>query len=252
MITMLKFLLLLYVCVALFMYVSQRKMLYFPTANNNIAADQQLMLDINGQRIQTWRVNPGKSQLMLYFGGNAESVEENISEFNQLFPNYTLYLIAYRGYGASTGSPSEKVLNQDALAIYDQLVNDYENISVMGRSLGSGIAVHVSANRKIDKMILVTPYDSILNVAKEIYWMFPLSILLTDKFESWRKVQHINSQSLLLIAEHDEVIPARHGKNLAKFFPPDKAEVKIIQRASHNTIEQFQTYRQALVQFTQE
>ena len=252
MITMLKFFLLLYLSIALILYVSQRKMLYFPTVKNAIVADQQIMLDINGQQLQAWRVNPGKSQLMLYFGGNAEAVEENISEFSQIFPDYTLYLIAYRGYGASTGSPNEKALNQDALAIYDQLVNDYENISVMGRSLGSGVAVNLGANRKIYKMILITPFDSILRVAQEIYWMFPLSILLTDKFESWRKVQHINSQSLLLIAEHDKVIPAMHGINLAKYFPSDTTEVKIIKGAHHNTIGQFQTYRQALVQFSQE
>ena len=249
---MLKFLLLFYFIVNILLYVSQRKMLYFPTANSAIAADMQIMLDVNGQQLQAWRVNPGKSQLMLYFGGNAEAVEENISEFSQIFPSYTLYLIAYRGYGASTGSPNETTLNQDALTIYDQLVNDYKKISVMGRSLGSGVAVHLSANRKIDKMILVTPFDSILNVAKETYWMFPLSILLTDKFESWRKVQHINNKSLLLIAEQDEVIPARHGKNLAKYFTLRKAKVKIIRGASHNTIGQFQNYRQALVQFAQE
>jgi len=249
---MLKFLLLLYSIVALLLYVSQRKMLYFPTVNNAVVADKPIMLDVNGQQLQAWRVNPGKSQLMLYFGGNAEAVEENISEFSQIFPSYTLYLIAYRGYGASTGSPNETTLNQDALTIYDQLVNDYKKISVMGRSLGSGVAVHLSANRKIDKMILVTPFDSILNVAKEIYWMFPLSILLTDKFESWRKVQHINNKSLLLIAEQDEVIPAKHGKNLAKFFSSGNVEVIIIKGAGHNTIGEFQSYWQALVQFAQE
>ncbi len=249
---MLKFLLLLYFIVTLLLYVSQRKMLYFPTANSAIAADKQVTIDVNEQQLQAWRVNPGKSQLMLYFGGNAEAVEENISELSQIFPSYTLYLIAYRGYGASTGSPSEAALNQDALAIYDQLVNEYEKISVMGRSLGSGVAVHLSANRRIDKTILVTPFDSILNVAKDIYWMFPLSILLKDKFESWRKVQHINNQSLLLIAEQDEVIPARYGKNLARFFGSDNAEVIMINGAGHNTIGEFQTYRQALIKFSQE
>jgi len=248
---MLNFLLLLYLVVTLLLYVGQQQMLYFPTEKSAIAADKQIMLDVNGQQLQAWRVNPGKPQLMLYFGGNAEAVEENISEFSQIFPSYTLYLIAYRGYGASTGSPSETALNQDALAIYDKLVIDYKKISVMGRSLGSGVAVHLSANRKIDKTILVTPFDSILNVAKDTYWMFPLSILLTDKFESWRKVQYIDNQSLLLIAEQDEVIPARYGKNLARFFSSDNVEVAIIKGAGHNTIGEFQTYKQTLIQFAQ-
>ena len=227
-------------------------MLYHPTKNKAIASNRQIILDVNGQQLQSWRVNSGKSQLMLYFGGNAEAVEENISELGQIFPNYTIYLIAYRGYGTSSGRPSEKALNQDALAIYDKLVNNYETISVMGRSLGSGVAVHLSANRKVDKMILVTPFDSILNVANETYWMFPLSILLTDKFESWRKVKYITNSSLLLIAEHDEVIPASYGIKLANYFPKGRAKVKIIKGANHNNIGTFQSYRQALIQFTQE
>ena len=247
---MLKFSLVFYLIITALLYVSQRKMLYFPTENNAIPSDLQFILNVNGQQLQAWRVNPGKSQVLLYFGGNAESVEGNIDEFSRLFPNYTLYLVAYRGYGTSTGTPSVMVLNQDALAIYDQLATKYAKVSVMGRSLGTGVAVHLSANRKIDKMILITPFDSILNVAQDIYWMFPLSILLKDKFESWRKVKHINSQTLILIAEHDEVIPAKYGENLVSYFISGKVKMKIIKGASHNNIGQFQTYQQALIQFS--
>jgi len=245
-----KFLLVLYLIVAIVLYVSQRKMLYFPSANNSAVQQDEIVFSVNDQKLQAWQVNAGQAKALVYFGGNAEAVDINIDEFRLLFPRHTIYLIAYRGYGASTGSPSEKSLNEDALAIYDLLADDYENISVMGRSLGSGVAVHLSALRSIDKLILVTPFDSILNVAQDLYWMFPLSILLKDKFESWRKVKDIKADSLIIIAEQDLVIPAKYGKNLHNYFS-QKSKLKIIPLANHNTIGEFPAYQQAITEFMQ-
>ena len=121
----------------------------------------------------------------------------------------------------------------------------------MGRSLGSGVAVHLSAKRNVDKLILVTPFDSILNVAKNIYWMFPISMLLKDKYESWQKVADIDADSLLLVAEYDQVVPKIHGINLANYFKRRQPKVLIIKNASHNTIEQYEQYQQAIKLFTQ-
>jgi len=103
-----------------------------------------------------------------------------------------------------------------------------------------GVAVNLSAVRAIKKMILVTPFYSILNVAQDIYWMFPLSFLLKDKFESWRKVEGINVDSLLIIAEQDEVIAPKYGHNLANYFASKpKLKVKVIIGAGHNNIAEF-------------
>ncbi|PCI54845.1 MAG: alpha/beta hydrolase [Gammaproteobacteria bacterium] len=257
-----KFLLVLYLITVTLLYFGQRTLLYFPpvnsptvnspTANKATAQQDEIAFHVNEQTIQAWQINAETSHALLYFGGNAEDVAANIESFVQLFPHHTVYLINYRGYGASTGSPSEQALTQDALAIYDQLANDYQTISVMGRSLGSGVAVNLSAVRTIKKMILVTPFDSILNVAQDIYWMFPLSFLLKDKFESWRKLEDINADSLLIIAEQDEVIAPKYGHNLANYFATKpKLKVKVIVGAGHNNIAEFSAYQQALAEFMQ-
>ncbi|GAW95974.1 MULTISPECIES: alpha/beta hydrolase [Colwellia] len=255
-----KFLLVLYLITVTFLYFAQRKMLYFPpvnsptvnssTLNSPTAQQDEIVFHVNEQTIQAWQLNPETSHALLYFGGNAEDVSANIEPFLQLFPHHTVYLINYRGYGASTGSPSEQALTQDALAIYDQLTSDYQTISVIGRSLGSGVAVNLSAVRAIKKMILVTPFDSILNVAQDIYWMFPLSFLLKDKFESWRKVEDINADSLVIIAEQDEVIAPKYGHNLVTYFAT-KPEVNVIIGAGHNNIAEFSAYQLALAEFMQ-
>ena len=251
MVATVKFALIVYLLVVLLLYVNQRKLLYFPTPASLTTSELEITFTVNEQHLQAWQLNPGQSHALLYFGGNAEQVETNIDEFSQIFSNYSVYLIAYRGYGASTGTPTETALNNDALAIYDQLSVNYDNISVMGRSLGSGIAVHLSSKRKINKMILVTPYDSLVNVAQDIYWMLPLSILLKDKYESWHKVADIEAETLLLIAGDDEVIPAKYGNNLARYFVRVEPSVKVIKNATHNTIDQFKAYRQALKEFSQ-
>jgi len=255
-----KFLLVLYLITVTLLYFAQRKLLYFPTvksppvksANVNTPTEQHhgIAFHVNEQTIQAWQLNPRASHALLYFGGNAEDVAANIEPFRQLFPHHTVYLINYRGYGASTGTPSEQALTQDALAIYDQLASDYQTISVIGRSLGSGVAVNLSAVRAIKKMILVTPFDSTLNVAQDIYWMFPLSYLLKDKFESWRKVESINADSLVIIAEQDEVIAPKYGHNLANYFAT-KPKLKVIVGAGHNNIAVFSAYQQAIAEFMQ-
>lgn len=251
MVAALKLTLLFYLAFTVLLYFGQRKMLYFSTPISNYAKELNITFSVNNQNLQAWQLNPGKSRALMYFGGNAESVEANVDDFIQLFPDHTIFLLTYRGYGGSTGTPTEKKLKSDALAIYDQLSPNFKNISIMGRSLGSGVAVHLAANRIVAKMILVTPYDSILNVAKGIYWMFPLSLLLKDKFESWRQVADLETETLLLIAEQDEVIPAKYGKKLAQYFINTTPKVKVIRHANHNNIEQFREYREELIEFVQ-
>ena len=242
--------LIVYFIVVLLLYLGQRKMLYFPTPDNSYSPELEVSFSVNNQKIQAWKLNPEKAQALMYFGGNAESVEANIEDYSNIFGDYTVYLISYRGYGASTGSPTEEALFKDSLAIYDLLTTEHNNISVMGRSLGSGIAVHLAYHREISKMILITPYHSILKVAQGIFWMFPMSALLKDKYESWRKVGSIKTDSLLLIAEHDEAIPPKYGHMLASYFNQTKPLVKVIKQATHNNIEQFEEFQQALIQFT--
>ncbi len=115
-----------------------------------------------------------------------------------MLSGYTVYLIPYRGYGNNAGTPAEQVLYSDAVQIYTTIKDQHDSVSLMGRSLGSGIATYVAANRQVDKLILVTPFDSIENVAKDIYWMFPVSLLIKDKFRSSERVKDITAPNLYI------------------------------------------------------
>ena len=142
-----------YVGFCAFMYASQRNAIYFPTPEVHIPDVIDMRLESDGETLKVWRLahadGPGA---IIYFGGNAEDVSGNIPGFRKIFPQHNVYLVNYRGYGGSTGSPSETAFYRDALAVFDEIRPRYTDISVIGRSLGSGVATYLATVREIDRL----------------------------------------------------------------------------------------------------
>jgi len=237
-------------CVALF--VLQRKFIYFPQAvafDAPLSKAEAVSLDLGHIRLEGWIVNSGNDKALVYYGGNGENIEYNIAFFKQNLPHHSVYLIPYRGYGRNPGQPSETFLNRDALAVFDNLAKTHSDIALMGRSLGSAVALHVAANREIDKLILVTPFDSVENVAKDIYWMFPVSWLLQDKYCSVNNLKRVTSPTLLLVAELDRVIPRRRTDSLIRAANRQGLNTVVIPRADHNDISFFSEFADTISRF---
>ncbi len=243
---------LIYLVICSLMYFKQRSFLYFPTAETMREDIKANILLINGQRLKVWQINPGQKNALLYFGGNGEDVAKNVDVYRRLFPGQTINLANYRGYGGSEGEPSESALLSDALAIYDHLQQDYVHISIVGRSLGSGVAVHIASQRTVKKLVLITPYDSIEKLAKEKFKWLPVSSLLHDKFDSQSLVDKITAPSLVLAAENDKVIPNKHTLRLVSGFKPEIINYQMIENTGHNTIENNPKFYQLVKQFLQE
>ncbi len=239
---------LIYASVSAYLFVTQRSLIYFPPPPNNHGYPEESFQFENVQ-INVITLNPGKTHALLYFGGNAEAVEYNAPTFPKHFPNHSLYLVQYRGYGNSTGKPTEANNYSDALAIFDRLNTRHAHISVMGRSLGSGVATLVASKRNIDKLVLITPYDSLKAIAQSIFPFFPMSILLQDKYNSLKHAKNIHSQTLLLLAENDEVIPTAHSMRLANALPASLTKTVLIHNTEHNTISNGDLYFKSIRQF---
>ena len=234
-------------CIVLFFF--QRKLLYYPNPEVNLANEKEISFDHDGVKLHGWVINEGEQRALLYYGGNAEALEMNISFFKAVASNYSIYLINYRGYGKSEGKPFEKALLSDALFVYDEIASSHKSIAVMGRSLGSGIATYVAANRSVEKLILVSPYDSIQSVAQSFYRLFPVSILLQDKYESMKNIESIDAKTLILYATHDEVINPKHTQNLITYFKDQSLSVVSIEKAKHNDISMYKKYAQTIRDF---
>ena len=194
-------------------------------------------------------VNEHQPNAILYFGGNGESVVNNGPQFADIFPSHTVYLVNYRGYGGSGGEPTEASIYNDAQHAYDMIKARHTSVSVIGRSLGTGVATYLAATRHIDKMVLVTPYDSILNVAQARFPWYPMSLLLKDKYESVERVKDIKSPTLVILAENDVVISPEHSKRLIQAFPPSQIVVETIERAGHNNLSNTHRYYELLKRF---
>lgn len=227
---------LLYIAACTFLFIMQRSLLYLPTPESRSIEATSILVENGGATIKIWTRPAESTDAVIYFGGNAEDVSFALSSFAKALPKQNLYFVNYRGYGGSTGSPSEEALFSDALAVYDRISQKHTNISVIGRSLGTAVAVYLASVRKVDRLALITPFDSIENVAKKQFPIFPISLLLKDKFDSASRVPGVTSKTLVIIAENDEVIPRQNSDALIAKFPPDQVTVKVIDRANHNSI----------------
>lgn len=230
------------------LFSMQRSFIYFPTAPVKHVFDE-VVFENDDETIKSILLNKGKDKAILYFGGNAETVAFTAADFEQELTSYSLYFVNYRGYGGSGGSPDETALFSDALNLYDSLSLDHDNVFVIGRSLGSGVASYIASERPVKKLVLITPFDSIQSIAQQQFPFYPMSILLKDKYNSVQHAAKIHAKTLILAAENDNIVGRMHTENLVKSLINNTPELVIIKGASHNDISQNGTYYQSLTTF---
>lgn len=225
-----------YAAVCLVLFATQRSMIYYPQPGAAASPDTTLTIQAREATLRvSVRAHPGPKAL-IYFGGNAEDVSLSLAAFSSAFPERALFLLHYRGYGGSSGKPSEEAIHSDALALFDRVHSEYSDIAVIGRSLGSGVAVRLASRRPVSSLVLVTPYDSIQELAARQFPFLPIRFLLSDKFESWRYAPAIHAPTLLLAAANDQVIPRSSTEKLYEAFSHGVASLKFIPDADHNGI----------------
>ncbi|SMC16222.1 hypothetical protein SAMN02745857_00132 [Andreprevotia lacus DSM 23236] len=232
------------VCAALYLW--QRKLLYFPAPALLANASNTLMLDVGDARLQLSTRPASGPGAVLYFGGNAEDASQTLPLLAAAFPDQAIYLQHYRGYGGSTGEPSEAALVGDALKTFDWLHTRHASITVIGRSLGSGVAVQLAAQRPVTRLVLVTPYDSVQNVAQQQFPWLPVSWLLQDKYESWRYASRISAPVSVLLASDDQVIARGRSLALIAAFGRQSVRVHTLAHTDHNSISDAADYAQLL------
>ena len=241
---------LLYGGICLSLYLGQRQQIYRPEMTWRVQQPPNLELVNDDVRLRGWVMNPGQRKALLYFGGNGERIEDSREELAQWFPDRTIYLLAYRGYAASAGKPSEAALMSDALALFDRVAQTHGQVAVIGRSLGSGVAAQLAARRPVERLVLVTPFDSLVRVAAGYFPWLPVDALMRDRFESWRYVNDIHCPVLVIQAEDDEVVPAARTVALIRAFKQAPA-LQVVADAGHNSIQDHADYRVSLERFLQ-
>lgn len=232
MITLLVLVLAAYLALCALLFLRQRSMMYFPQAFDGGTV---LALEGGARVGVTVDEQPGPGAV-IYFGGNAEAVGHSLPELQQAFPGQSLYLMHYRGYGATPGEPTEEGLFADALALYAHVRARHPQVTLVGRSLGSGIATRLASMRAVDRLVLLTPYDSMASVAGHHYRWLPVRWLLRDRYDSARYAPRVNAPTTILAAARDQVIPLASSEALFRSFRPGLATFHVVPDAGHNDI----------------
>jgi pimeloyl-ACP methyl ester carboxylesterase len=168
----------------------------------------------------------GRYPLVIVFGGVARETSWMLG-WGEKPPNWGWLVVNYRGYGLSGGVPSEQAVVEDAKRIYDYAASrpevDASRIVVLGRSLGSYVAVTLASSRPLAGVILATPFDSIAAVAEERYPFLPMGLLVGGRYDSAAIAPTIHTPALFVIAGADDVTPPEHGQALARAWGGPKA-----------------------------
>ncbi|MBV6488208.1 MAG: alpha/beta fold hydrolase [Pseudorhodoplanes sp.] len=219
------------------MYFAQRWLMYFPEtvrtapAEAGFAQAEEIALTAaDGERLLAWHVAPHAGRfVVVYYHGNGGALRHRPWRFAPLTSDGTgLVALSYRGYGGSSGHPSEQGLIADGRAAYDFAAARYgaERIVLWGESLGSGVAIAVAAERPVAALVLEAPYTSTVDIAAAIYPVIPVRWLMKDQFRSDERIGRIDAPLLVLHGERDRVIPIRFGARLFALAPGPKRFVR--------------------------
>ena len=247
----------LYLAALALLYLVQRRLEYFPSSETRppieagfAAAEVLTLKTADGESLEAWHVaaKPGRPTI-LYFHGNGGRLYFYGKRFARMVEGGNgLLAISYRGYGRSTGSPSEAGLREDADTAYRYLENAGVPASamvVLGDSLGSAIAIGLAAKHRFAAIILDSPFSSAADVAAWRYPIFPVRYLMSDTYRSIRSIKSIHTPLLVLHGTADTVVPIRFARKLFR-HANDPKEMVEIDNAGHVVTRDAAVLEQAL------
>jgi fermentation-respiration switch protein FrsA (DUF1100 family) len=213
-----------------------------PPAAAGLSQAEEIELDTpDGEKVIVWHVPPrGDKPVVLYFHGNGGSLRLRAARFGRLTGDGTgLVALSYRGYGGSTGRPSEAGLIADAAAVHAFAAARYGTgrLVLWGESLGTGVAVAIAAQYPVARVLLESPFTSAADVAAAAYPFVPVRWLMKDQFRSDERIAKVNVPVLVLHGELDRVVPISQGEALYERIRGPKRFVRLAS-AAHNDHDQ--------------
>lgn len=246
----------LYLFLTLAIYVSLKWMVFHPQAlpedhrfDFNANFEELQLPTLDGEQINAiWfpgEVPENTQGLVLYFHGNQGTLQRWARYYETFVPKgYACLFVDYRGYGKSTGIPTEEGLYQDALAAWEWAVQHYEpsDITIFGRSLGTGVASYLAAQKQPKQLILETPYNSIVGVVQAFVPFLWFPVAPSPNFSNERYLPTIECPIFIVHGTHDWVVPYRSAKQLRPLLRP-KDDFLIIGGGGHKNLGSYPAYQ---------
>jgi uncharacterized protein len=218
--------------------------LYFPAREYaalprdfGLRADPLSLESEAGARLEGWRIHGAGRRALVYLHGNGGNISHRLERVQSLVQSLGLdvFLVDYRGYGASTGRPDESGLYADGAAIYRAARAagfPPERIVLFGESLGGAVAIETALTQPCGAVILESPFLSIAAMARKYYPLVP-TFLIRTKFDNEAKIARLRVPKLIVAAERDDVVPASHARRLFEVAAAPKS-FYVIPGARHN------------------
>jgi fermentation-respiration switch protein FrsA (DUF1100 family) len=228
-----------YLALCAFMYFAQRGLMYFPDRTRTAPADaglpeakEEKLVTADGETIIVWHIAPRDETkpVVVYFHGNGGALNLRAHRFASLAAEgIGVVGVSYRGYGGSSGTPTEDGLIADGVAAYEFAAKRYTpaRVALWGESLGTGVAVAVASEAPVAKLVLETPFTSAVDVGASVYSFLPVRLLMKDQFRSDLRIRNVKAPVLILHGERDSVVPIAFGEKLYGMIAGEKKFMRI-------------------------
>lgn len=221
-----------YLLVGSVLYFEQKNFIYFPSTTDNVGQWQEEKLKDHTLYLH---LSKNHQKVIVIFHGNAGSAINRVA-YTDLFQNEDVVINEYPGYGVN----GDEDVDYQQIIFYanktmQNVISKYgkDNVILLGESLGSGVASEMATKYKINKLILITPYSSFLDLAKRQFFMYPIKWMLKEDFDNVRALKNYHGQVTMLVASHDQVINPKYALKLYNHLNTKKY-LFMINNAGHN------------------
>lgn len=254
-----------YVLIVALLWSLQGCMIHFPSStlvaspeDIGLAYEEVSLTTEDDESLHAWFIPAEDARgALLFFHGNAGNISHRLDSlriFHQL--QLDVLIVGYRGYGRSTGRPSERGLYRDGQAAWQYLTEQRqvapEQIVLFGRSLGAAVATHLAARQPAGALIVESGFTSIADLGSDLYPFLPVRLLVRYRYPTAEDLEQVSAPVLVVHSRDDEIIPFSHGEKLYQIAPEPRWFLEI--QGSHNTgfLDSGQTYIQGLEAFLDE
>ncbi len=193
---------------------------------------------LNEMNIEYFKKEIGSDNNVLFLGGNSEDVLFKLLFLNRVFENHNIYTLNYPSYGGSNGIPNEENIKKIISQFIQKNQLDNKKLILIGRSLGTGFAtITTSQFPNVEKLILVSPYYSLEEVAMTHFPFIPIALIdvfMENKIETHKFAEKVNIPTLIFYVKEDNVVHAKHTEKLIPYFK--KSLVEVIKNEDHRSI----------------
>jgi pimeloyl-ACP methyl ester carboxylesterase len=200
-----------------------------------------------GVRLPPAGVEAADGPVLLGFPGNAWDAQAMALTLSQLLPEHEAIVFHYRGYSPSGGRPSANALLTDSITVFDHLERELgkRGVIAVGVSIGSPVAAYLARHRPVSGLVLITPFDSLVELARDHYPWLPVRLLLRHRMPTLEYVRGVETPTAIIVAGADTIVPPRRSQPLERAVR-DLVFTATIKEAGHNDLYDRPAFRAAI------